>query len=60
MLPGEEELSNERIRIAMKRLSELAPRAKVEIIPGWVHPYGWLLDPEGVSNVVLEFLSRIQ
>jgi hypothetical protein len=59
MLPGEEELLNERIRIAMKELSGLSPGAKIEIIPGWVHPYGWLLNPGEVSKVVLESLAKV-
>ena len=60
MLPGEEELLNERINIAMEGLSELLPEVKIEKIPGWVHPYGWLLNPEGVSKVVSEFLIEVQ
>ena len=43
---------------AMQSLSLLARRGKITTIPGWVHPYGWLLDPEAMCRTVLEFLDE--
>lgn len=53
----EKELENEREKAAMMGLRDLARQAKIVEISGWVHPYGWLLNPEGVSQAILKFLS---
>jgi len=54
MLPGEEELENEREKVVMNALRELAEQAEIVEVSGWLHPYGWLLDPEGVSKAILK------
>lgn len=59
MLPGEEDAQDGRVKTVMKGLSELAG-AEIVALPGWVHPYGWMLNPEGMSIVVLEFLARVR
>ena len=56
MLPGEEELQNERIKSVMQALSQLAQKGRIVAVPGWIHAYGWLLDSEEMTKVVLEFL----
>lgn len=58
MLSDEEDAQDERIEPVMTGLAELAG-AEIIVPPGWVHPYGWLLNPEGISRVVLEFLGRV-
>jgi 2-succinyl-6-hydroxy-2,4-cyclohexadiene-1-carboxylate synthase len=57
MLPGEDVLKNEREKAAMIGLKELARQAQIVEINGWVHPYGWLLDPEGACKAILNFLK---
>jgi hypothetical protein len=57
MLPGEEELENEREKAVMEGLRELAQQGEIVEVSGWVHPYGWLLNPEGVSKAILKFLG---
>ena len=57
MLPGEEELENEREKAVMKGLRELAEQGEIVEVSGWLHPYGWLLNPEDVSKAILEFLG---
>jgi 2-succinyl-6-hydroxy-2,4-cyclohexadiene-1-carboxylate synthase len=59
MVPDEEGAQDERMKTVMKKLSELAG-AEIVALPGWVHPYGWMLNPEGMSKVVLEFLARVR
>lgn len=56
MLPGEDVLEDERERAAMQGLGDLAQQAEIVAVSGWDHPYGWLLDPEGVSKAILKFL----
>ena len=57
MLPGEDVLENEREKVAMQGLCELTAQGKIIYIPGWVHPYGWLLDPEAVCQTIRKFFS---
>ena len=57
MVSGEDVLENEREKAAMEGLSGLAEQAQIVTVSGWVHPYGWLLDPEGMCHVILEFLG---
>ena len=57
MLPGADLLTNEREKIAMEGLRELAEQAEIVEVSGWEHPYGWLLDPEEVCKVILKFLG---
>jgi pimeloyl-ACP methyl ester carboxylesterase len=60
ILPGEDVLENERERAAMEGLARLAPWAQIARVGGWVHPYGWLLDPEGAGQTILSFLGRLE
>jgi 2-succinyl-6-hydroxy-2,4-cyclohexadiene-1-carboxylate synthase len=60
MLPGEEELQDERIKQAMQGLCKLVYKGKIVAVPGWDHPYGWLLDPDEMSKVVFAFLAEVQ
>ncbi len=58
MLPGEEELQDERIKSAMEGLCKLAENGKIVAVPGWEHPYGWLLDADEMCQVILRFLAE--
>jgi pimeloyl-ACP methyl ester carboxylesterase len=58
MLPGEDALSDEREKRAMKGLKGLAEQGEIVEVSGWVHPYGWLLNPEGVCEAILKFLGE--
>jgi 2-succinyl-6-hydroxy-2,4-cyclohexadiene-1-carboxylate synthase len=59
MISDEEDAQDERIGTVMRKLGALAD-AEIVVPPGWVHPFGWMLDPEGASKVVLDFLARVQ
>ncbi len=59
MLPGEDDWSDERTRAIIEGLGKLAGGAKIVAVPGWVHPYGWLIDPEEACKAVLEFLAEV-
>jgi pimeloyl-ACP methyl ester carboxylesterase len=60
MLTDEEDFQDERKKAAMEGLCRLTPHGQVVPVPGWVHPYSWMLDPQGVSGIVLEFLSQFR
>jgi len=57
ILPGEEELENEREKTAMEGLRALAEQGEIAEVSGWLNPYSWLLNPEGVSKAILRFLG---
>ena len=59
MLSGEDVLENEREKAAMEGLKELAEQGQIVYVSGWLHPYGWMLDPEGACKAVLKFLGDI-
>jgi len=56
MLPDEEAQQDERIKQAMQGLCELVSKGKIVAVPGWIHPYGWLLEPDEMNIVVMGFL----
>ena len=56
MLPDEEAQQDERIKKAMQGLCKLVGKGKIVAVPGWVHPYGWLLEPDEMNIVVMGFL----
>jgi len=58
MVPGEDALENARERAVMEGLRQLAEQAEIATVSGWVHPYGWLLDPAGVSKAISQFLGN--
>jgi hypothetical protein len=58
LMLAEEEWENEREEAAARGLAALADHAEIIQISGWVHPYGWLLDPEKACTAVLEFLRE--
>ncbi len=57
MLPDQDLLENERETAAMEGLRALAEQGQIAQVHGWLHPYGWLLDPEEASNAILRFLG---
>jgi pimeloyl-ACP methyl ester carboxylesterase len=60
MLPGLDVFENEREKTAMEGLRSLAKQAQVVAVDGWVHPYGWLLEPEGACKAILKFMENIK
>jgi pimeloyl-ACP methyl ester carboxylesterase len=54
MLSGDE--NNPEEMRPMQGLCQLMPRGKTVTVPGWIHPYGWLIDPDNTCRVVQSFL----
>jgi hypothetical protein len=59
MVPGEDVFENEREKTAMEGLRDLAPQGQIAEVNGWEHPYGWLINPEGVCRAILKFLDGV-
>ncbi len=56
LLPGADVFDNPLEKAAMEGLKALAPHAEVAVVPGWEHPYGWLVDPQPACQAILDFL----
>ncbi len=44
---------------AMQGLCALARSAQIAVVPGWMHPYGWLFHPDEMCHTILDFLSQV-
>lgn len=44
----------------MQGLCQLTRNGKLAVVPDWMHPYGWLLQPEAMCQTVLEFLTKVE
>ncbi len=58
MLPGEDLLKNKRAKAAMRGLSKLAKDSQIIEVDGWIHPYGWVLNPDEICETVIDFLRE--
>lgn len=59
ILPDEDVLNCEREKNALYGLQRLAKNCQIARVDGWSHPYGWMLTPKEVSQVVLNFINLI-
>lgn len=59
MLPDTYPGQDEREKEVMAGLFELVNRGKIVYVPEWVHPFGWVLAPEGACKAILTFLAEI-
>jgi pimeloyl-ACP methyl ester carboxylesterase len=59
MVTGDEAPENEFETKAMQAMSKIPHNGKLVVVPGWQHPYGWMLDPEMMVRVVLDFLGGL-
>ncbi|OGN93543.1 MAG: hypothetical protein A2Z71_10580 [Chloroflexi bacterium RBG_13_50_21] len=57
MVPGEDVYKNRREKAAMQGLKRLSAHAQIVQVVGWEHPYGWLMDPQGMCKEILSFLE---
>jgi len=58
MLPDTYPGQDEREKEVMAGLFKLVDQGKIVYVPDWVHPFGWVLAPEGASIAVLSFLAE--
>jgi 2-succinyl-6-hydroxy-2,4-cyclohexadiene-1-carboxylate synthase len=58
MLVEAEGPENEREMAVIEKLQALARRGQIVAIAGWVHPYGWLLNPEAACAAITTFLQQ--
>jgi pimeloyl-ACP methyl ester carboxylesterase len=58
LLCGAAAVDNERERATLIGLRDLAARGELVEVNEWMHPYGWLLDPEKICKTILDFLRE--
>ncbi len=59
MMPDEIPGQDEKELAIMNALFQLVKHGKIVRIPGWVHPFGWMITPEAGSLAVRSFLEEI-
>ena len=59
IVPDEEDSQDERIKATMNGFKQLAAQAEIAVVPGWIHPYGWLMDPEEMCKTILDFTAQV-
>jgi len=59
MLPEQDDMEDANLLDIMTRLSGLAKQCEMVLVPGHIHPFGWMLAPEPVSSIVLAFYAHI-
>lgn len=58
MLPEPDDARNPRTRALMEGLRSLAKQARIVDVEGWIHPYGWLVNPDSMCRAALDFLGE--
>jgi len=58
MLPDAEDAADAKLWDIMTRLCQLPKACEIVRVPGAMHPFGWILDPEPMARAVLKFLGR--
>jgi pimeloyl-ACP methyl ester carboxylesterase len=59
MVTSDEEPENPLEKAATLKMSELPANSLLAVVPGWNHPYGWMLDPDAMVKIVLNFLDKV-
>jgi 2-succinyl-6-hydroxy-2,4-cyclohexadiene-1-carboxylate synthase len=57
LLPDDETLQDSAARAAMEGLASLASQAQIAQAPGWIHPFGWMINPVPAIQAILPFLE---
>ena len=58
ILLGDDEWQSEETKVVLKNLLDLTPDGRIAAVPGWVHPYGWMIDPESISKTITTFFRE--
>lgn len=59
MVTSDEEPENGMEKTAILAMSKVPRKGKLVVVPGWDHPYGWMVGPNAMVKVVLEFLNEV-
>ena len=59
MLPDTYPGQDDREKEIMHAFFGMVGKGKIVAVPEWVHPFGWMLTPDSVSEAILEFLAEL-
>lgn len=59
ILPDEDAAKDERLADILTRLAQLPKQCETIHVPGAMHPFGWMINPEPMARAVLQFLNGI-
>ena len=59
ILPDADDAADEKLLDIMTRLSQLPKQCEIVHVPGAMHPFGWMLDPEPMAQAVLDFFGQV-
>ena len=59
VLPGEHDANDPETSRAMRALCALAPSCRIHVVPGAIHPFGWMILPEAMADAVCAFLGEV-
>ena len=59
ILPDEDDANDPGTSRAMQSLCALAPSCRIQVVPGALHPFGWMILPEAMATAVRTFLGGI-
>ena len=57
ILPDADDAKDEKLAGILTRLAQLPEQCEIVRVPGAMHPFGWMLDPEPMARAVLRFLE---
>ncbi len=60
MLPGADAWKDEKESAAIKKMSTVPENGKLIVVPGWVHPYGWMVNPDEACRQVKDFFEQAE
>ena len=58
ILPDEDDAADAKLLDIMTRLSKLPKQCVIVHVPGAMHPFGWMLDPEPMAQACSRFLQK--
>jgi pimeloyl-ACP methyl ester carboxylesterase len=59
ILPDEDDAKDEKLADIVARLAQLPKQCEIVHVPGAMHPFGWMLNPEPMARTVLTFLGGL-
>ena len=60
LLPDDGDMGNPKLKAAVEGQISFAENGRLTVAEGWMHPYGWLLEPEPMVKRIRAFLEDIR
>lgn len=60
MLPGDDAWKDEKESAVIKKMSKVPENGRIADVPGWIYPYGWMIQPDQACGVIQEFFKQVE